>query len=84
MIPFRKMHGLGNDFVIIDNRHGQWSLTEDQVRLVSDRRFGVGCDQLIIMEAAKMLRLISSCGSITRMGRNPVPAAMPPAVWLPW
>lgn len=53
MIPFRKMHGLGNDFVIIDNRHGQWSLTEDQVRLVSDRRFGVGCDQLIIMETSQ-------------------------------
>ncbi|RED48126.1 diaminopimelate epimerase [Aestuariispira insulae] len=78
MIPFRKMHGLGNDFVVIDNRHGQWSLTTDQVRLVSDRRFGVGCDQLIIMEAVEgdadlFMRIYNpdgsesgACGNATR------------------
>lgn len=49
-IPFRKMHGLGNDFVVVDGRDKDWLLSRDQVRLMSDRRFGIGCDQFIIME----------------------------------
>lgn len=52
-LTFRKMHGLGNDFVIIDGRHLTMQaagLTQDQVRLISDRRLGLGCDQLITME----------------------------------
>lgn len=50
MIPFRKMHGLGNDFVVIDGRESVPNLTTAQIQLVADRHFGVGCDQLIIIE----------------------------------
>lgn len=46
-IPFIKMHGLGNDFVIIDCRDGLPVLTPDQVRFIADRKRGVGCDQLV-------------------------------------
>ena len=45
-IRFRKMHGLGNDFVIIDQRTDPVALTEDLVRLIGDRHRGVGFDQL--------------------------------------
>ncbi len=47
--PFIKMHGLGNDFVIIDGRAREISLSDDDIKLVCDRRFGIGCDQLIIL-----------------------------------
>lgn len=49
MVDFVKMHGLGNDFVIIDARSDGFLPTADQVRLMSDRRRGAGCDQLIIL-----------------------------------
>ncbi len=51
---FIKMHGLGNDFVIFDGRQTAIRLSEDAVRAIADRHTGVGCDQLIIMEAAKV------------------------------
>ena len=46
MIPFIKMHGIGNDFVIIDERKEKYNLDITQI---ADRRLGVGCDQLIII-----------------------------------
>src|SRR3990167_764176 len=49
-IFFRKMHGLGNDFVVIDAMKTPVSSTDAQRRQVADRRYGVGCDQLIFME----------------------------------
>jgi len=49
-INFTKMHGLGNDFVVIDGINQNISLTEEQVRFIADRRFGVGCDQLLLVE----------------------------------
>jgi len=49
-ISFTKMHGLGNDFVVIDGIHQRVNLTTEQVRLLADRRFGVGCDQLLLVE----------------------------------
>jgi len=52
-IPFLKMHGLGNDFVVIDARSSKLSLTEAQVRAIADRRTGVGFDQLIVIEPPK-------------------------------
>ena len=52
---FIKMHGLGNDFVIIDARTGGRDLDEATVRAVADRKTGIGCDQLIIMEPARMI-----------------------------
>jgi len=49
-IIFTKMHGLGNDFVVIDGINQAVSLSVEQVRFIADRRFGVGCDQLLLVE----------------------------------
>ena len=49
-IPFIKMHGAGNDFVVLDGRAQRLGLTADRIRLIADRRLGVGCDQLISLE----------------------------------
>jgi len=49
-IKFTKMHGLGNDFVVIDAISQALALSGDQVRLLADRRFGIGCDQLLLVE----------------------------------
>ena len=51
--PFTKMHGLGNDFVVIDARQGGIALGEERARAIADRRLGVGCDQLLVIEPAK-------------------------------
>lgn len=48
------MHGLGNDFVVLDARSGDISLDRDQVRAMADRRRGIGCDQLIVVEAPRL------------------------------
>ena len=47
---FLKMHGLGNDFVVIDAREAPYALSETQAQRIADRRLGVGCDQLIVLE----------------------------------
>lgn len=52
-IPFIKMHGLGNDFVIIDARERPLEIGEAAARRIADRRFGVGCDQLIVLGKAR-------------------------------
>ena len=46
-LSFIKMHGLGNDFVIVDARAGDVALDSARVRAIAERRFGVGCDQLL-------------------------------------
>jgi diaminopimelate epimerase len=51
-LEFTKMHGLGNDFVVIDAIHQQVALDPEQVRRLADRRFGIGCDQLLLVESA--------------------------------
>lgn len=51
---FTKMHGLGNDFVVIDARTGGGDLDDATVRAVADRHTGIGCDQLIVIEPARM------------------------------
>jgi diaminopimelate epimerase len=48
-----KYQGAGNDFVIIDNRKINLSLTEDQIKLLCDRRFGVGADGLMLLEKSE-------------------------------
>jgi diaminopimelate epimerase len=48
--PFLKMHGLGNDFVVLDARAASLDLTPERRRDIADRRQGVGCDQLIVLE----------------------------------
>jgi diaminopimelate epimerase len=77
--PFIKMHGLGNDFVVIDARREPLALDAAAVRAVADRRAGVGCDQLIVLEPASngaadvFMRIrnadggeVEACGNATR------------------
>ena len=74
---FHKMHGLGTDFVIVDTRQEQFDVTPDLARAIADRRTGVGCDQLIVLEpsdgADLKMRIwnsdggeVESCGNATR------------------
>ncbi|NIB39412.1 diaminopimelate epimerase [Pseudomaricurvus alkylphenolicus] len=49
-LRFTKMHGLGNDFVVIDAISQRVKLNADKVRKLADRRFGIGCDQVLIVE----------------------------------
>ena len=48
-VPFLKMHGAGNDFVVLDERARPLGLSAGQVRRLADRRLGIGCDQLITL-----------------------------------
>jgi diaminopimelate epimerase len=74
---FHKMHGLGNDFVIVDAREQPFDVTRSLARAIADRRTGVGCDQLIVLEpsarADLLMRIwnsdggeVESCGNATR------------------
>jgi diaminopimelate epimerase len=76
-IRFRKMNGLGNDFVVIDARAQPLVISEAQARAIADRKTGVGCDQLIVMEhspkADVRMRIwnaeggeVESCGNASR------------------
>ena len=49
-LSFTKMHGLGNDFVVIDAISQTVDLTSDQIRFIADRHRGVGCDQLLLVQ----------------------------------
>jgi len=49
-IEFTKMHGLGNDFVVIDAISQRIDLSTEQIQFIADRHFGVGCDQLLLVE----------------------------------
>jgi diaminopimelate epimerase len=51
-IRFTKMHGLGNDFVVLDAVSQAIDLTPAQARFLADRHFGVGCDQILVVEKA--------------------------------
>ncbi|MCG5239058.1 diaminopimelate epimerase [Azospirillum doebereinerae] len=51
---FLKMHGLGNDFVVIDARSTPYSPAAAEVRAIADRRTGVGCDQFIVLEPSNI------------------------------
>jgi diaminopimelate epimerase len=76
-IAFRKMNGLGNDFVVIDARARSVSITDAQAKAIADRKTGVGCDQLIVMENSSLadvkMRIwnaeggeVESCGNASR------------------
>ena len=52
LLKFTKMHGAGNDFVMIDGVRQDIELSPEQLRLLADRHFGVGCDQILIVEKA--------------------------------
>lgn len=49
---FTKMHGLGNDFVVLDGVRQPIAPTREQLRFLADRHFGVGCDQILLVEPA--------------------------------
>jgi len=49
-LPFTKMHGLGNDFVVFDGVSQTFTLDRDALRQLAHRRFGVGCDQILLIE----------------------------------
>ena len=51
LLKFSKMHGLGNDFAVFDFISQRGYLTSEQVRLIADRHLGIGCDQVLIVEA---------------------------------
>ncbi len=52
-LKFTKMHGAGNDFVVIDGVRQQVALSPENIRFIADRHFGVGCDQLLLVEKAQ-------------------------------
>ena len=49
-VPFFKMHGLGNDFVVLDFRRGAMPFGAAAARRLANRRTGIGCDQIILLE----------------------------------
>lgn len=51
-LKFTKMQGLGNDFVVLDGINQSINLDQQQIRLLADRHFGVGCDQILLVEKA--------------------------------
>jgi diaminopimelate epimerase len=53
-LQFTKMHGIGNDFVVIDAISQQMHLTPTQVKLLADRHFGIGCDQVLMVEKPRL------------------------------
>jgi diaminopimelate epimerase len=74
---FHKMHGLGNDFVILDAREQPLAISGAVAKFLADRRLGVGCDQLILLEPSENADLkmrifnadgseVQSCGNATR------------------
>jgi diaminopimelate epimerase len=76
-VPFLKMHGCGNDFVVFDERKGSLGLTPARAAAIADRRTGVGCDQFIVIEPARdadaFMRIrnpdgteAGACGNATR------------------
>ena len=54
ILKFTKMHGAGNDFVMLDGVRQDVHLTPEQLRFLADRRFGVGCDQVLLVENSQL------------------------------
>lgn len=52
-LKFTKMHGAGNDFVVLDGIRQSFHLTPEQLRFIADRHIGVGCDQILLVEQTK-------------------------------
>jgi diaminopimelate epimerase len=74
---FDKMHGLGNDFVILDAHPAPVAMTPNLARALADRHTGIGCDQLILLEPSSVADLkmriwnsdggeVQSCGNASR------------------
>lgn len=52
-LAFTKMQGLGNDFVMLDGVRQSFSLSSNEIQAIADRRFGIGCDQILIVHPAQ-------------------------------
>ena len=76
-IRFRKMNGLGNDFVVLDARARALTLSPDAVRAIADRKEGIGCDQIVALEPSRKADLfmriwnadggeVGACGNAAR------------------
>lgn len=76
-LPFRKMNGLGNDFVVLDGRARVISMDEVKARAIADRKTGIGCDQLIVLKKSDVADVrmqiwnndggeVESCGNAAR------------------
>lgn len=74
MINFTKMHGLGNDFVVIDNMDGKTKLSKEQIIFLCDRHRGVGADGVILVESSEaadcFMNHIDADGTCPRMCGN--------------
>lgn len=77
LVQFHKMHGLGNDFVIVDGRQAEVAIDPDLARKIADRHRGIGCDQVILVTSSQSadvaMRIwnhdgseVESCGNATR------------------
>lgn len=82
-VDFTKMHGLGNDFIIVDNRHQNATLDSTLIQRLSARKTGIGCDQFIVLQPAKKAGAdvfmhiynadgseVGACGNATRCVAN--------------
>jgi diaminopimelate epimerase len=85
---FHKMHGLGNDFVVIDARQTPFAVDAARARAIADRHTGIGCDQLILLEPSDAANVrmrifnadggeVGACGNASRcvallIGGDPV------------
>jgi diaminopimelate epimerase len=76
-LPFRKMNGLGNDFVVLDGRSHAVSMDDARARAIADRKTGIGCDQIIILQKSDIADVrmlvwnngggqVESCGNASR------------------
>ena len=76
VINYTKMHGLKNDFIIIDGRKKKFFLNRDKIKKISDRKKGLGCDQVVILEKARkknlsaFIKFYNSDGSSTKACGN--------------
>ena len=73
-LQFTKMHGAGNDFVMIDSRHKSIPKLREKARSICDRRTGIGCDQIIVIvnsrKADYKMRIFNADGSEVEMCGN--------------
>jgi len=73
-MKFVKMHGTGNDFVMVDNLDGKIKLSADEVVKICDRHFGIGADGIILVESSTkgdaFMNYINADGSFAEMCGN--------------
>ncbi|MFW2331974.1 MAG: diaminopimelate epimerase [Nitrospinota bacterium] len=77
-ISFTKMHGIGNDFVVIDNRKNCYRQVQKNSKLILDRHYGIGADQILLIEESEsnypFMRVYNSDGSTAEMCGNGIRA----------